>query len=113
MRALGLDGYAMIWEVSVTRIDLRGVRHDVPSLAGSSWRQLPGRNAHNGADPALKCSSTIIVRWRELYGITRDSAQGRMLYFIGLPSAGKRALPSSYAFSCRYLAPPIGDASLR
>jgi hypothetical protein len=53
VRAMGLDGYAMIWSVSVVRIDVRGVHHemDTTSLAGSSWRQLPGRNHYNGSAP--------------------------------------------------------------
>ena len=47
---MGLDGYAMIWSMSVERIDVRGLGHEVePStLAGFSWRQLPVRNAYNG-----------------------------------------------------------------
>ena len=88
VRAMGLDGYAMIWSVSVVRIDVRGVHHeiDTTSLAGSSWRQLPGRNRYNGTArlplTMVWCPSFAtpagLASWSTSAGLGRAQARGRI-----------------------------------
>ena len=60
VRGTDLPGYAMAWDVSMQRIDVRGHRYAVETLAGGSVEQLPGRNEFNG--------TSAVFRWVPVRG---------------------------------------------